>query len=84
MSEARTEENFKFSLNPDLRQYPDAKADIKALATDALKAEYLNQTDKQIFLEGVICDAGWDLSLTDRPTQWERVIGWLEEEMPDG
>ena len=78
-----TAENFKFNLNPDLRQYPDFKAVIKSLATPTLKAEYANQTDKQIFLEGVICDAGWDLNLTDRPAQWERVIGWLEVEMAD-
>lgn len=84
MSEASTGWNFTYARNPSLAQNPTAKDEIKALATDALKAEYLNQTDKQIFLEGVICDAGWDLSLTDRPTQWERVIGWLEEEMPDG
>lgn len=79
-----TAENFKFSLNPDLRKSPNAMTDIKALATPTLKEEYANQTDKQIFLEGVICDAGWDLNLTDRPAQWERVIGWLEEEMSDG
>lgn len=78
-----TAENFKFRLEPNLRKSPSAMTDIKALATDALRAEYLNQTDKQIFLEGVICDAGWDLSLTDRPAQWKRVIGWLEEEMSD-
>jgi hypothetical protein len=55
--------------------------DIKALATDALRAEYLNQTDKQIFLESEIVAAGWDLSLTDRPDQWDRVIGWLEDKL---
>jgi len=81
MTEVSTAENFKFRLDPDLRKNPNAMTDIKDLATDALRAEYLNQTDKQIFLEGVICDAGWDLNLTDRPAQWERVIGWLEEEM---
>ena len=72
-----------FARNPNLTQSPTAKTEIKALATLSLKTEYASQTDKQIFLEGVICDAGWDLSLTDRPAQWERVIGWLEEEMSD-
>ena len=84
MSEDNTAENFTFKRNPNLTYSPTAKTEIKALATLSLKTEYASQTDKQIFLEGVICDAGWDLSLTDRPAQWERVIGWLEEEMADG
>ena len=79
-----TADNFKFRLNPDLRQNPNAMTEIKALATSTLKAEYASRTDKQLFLEGVICDADWDLSLSDRPAQWKRVIGWLEEEMADG
>jgi len=78
-----TTENFKFRLDPNLRKSPNAMTDIKALATPALQTEYASRTDKQLFLEGVICDAGWDLNLTDRPAQWERVIGWLEEEMSD-
>ena len=83
MSEVSTGWNFTFARMPNLTQSPTAKDEIKALATPSLKTEYASQTDKQIFLEGVICDAGWDLSLTDRPAQWERVIGWLEEEMSD-
>ena len=83
MSDVSTGCNFTFARNPNLTQNPTAKTEIKALVTPSLKIEYANQTDKQTFLEGVICDAGWDLSLTDRPAQWDRVIGWLEEEMSD-
>lgn len=74
---------MKFARMPDCRISPDAKIEIKALATPAIKAQYHTEADKQIFLEEVICGAGWDLSLTDRPAQWERVIGWLEEEIAE-
>ena len=70
-----------FLRMPNLTLNPTAKDEIQALATPALKAAYDKEADKQIFLEGVICDAGWDLSLTDRPQQWERVIGWLENKL---
>jgi len=31
-----------------------------------------------IYLEGVIDAGGFDISLTDRPAQWDRCIEWLE------
>ena len=73
--------NMTFARMPDLRQSPTAKDEIEALATPALKAAYDKETDKQIFLGGEIVAAGWDLSLTDRPDQWDRVIGWLEDKL---
>lgn len=73
--------SMTFARMPDLRQSPTAKDEIEALATPALKAAYDKETDKQIFLESEIVAAGWDLSLTDRPDQWDRVIGWLEDKL---
>ncbi len=70
-----------FARMPDLRQSPTAKDEIEALATPALKAAYDKETVKQICLGGEIVAAGWDLSLTDRPDQWDRVIGWLEDKL---
>jgi len=70
-----------FARMPNLTQNPTAKEEIEALATPALKAAYDKETDKQIFLESEIVAAGWDLSLTDRPDQWDRVIGWLEDKL---
>jgi len=52
---------------------------IQALATQSVKAQYNAETDKAIYLEGVIDAGGFDISLTDRPTQWDRCIEWLEE-----
>jgi len=79
---------MKFTRMPDCRISPDAKKEIKALATPALKEEYATVSDalyetKHMFLESVIRGAGWDLNSADRPDQWKRVIGWLKEEMPD-
>ena len=54
------------------------KAAIEALATDKVKVQYALEADKDIYLEQVIDDAGYDISLTDRPTQWNRCIEWLE------
>ena len=50
------------------------KAAIEALATDKVKVQYALEADKDIYLEQVIDDAGYDISLTDRPTQWNRCI----------
>jgi len=55
------------------------KAAIQALATQPVKAQYSLETDKAIYLESVIDAGGFDISLTDRPMQWERCIDWLEE-----
>jgi hypothetical protein len=55
------------------------KAAIQALATQPVKAQYSLETDKAIYLESVIDAGGFDISLTDRPMQWERCIEWLEE-----
>ena len=44
-----------------------------------IKAEYATESDKVIYLEGVIDDGGFDISLTNRPDQWDRCIEWLEE-----
>tara|TARA_R110001599_G_scaffold167183_1_gene357062 strand:- start:1102 stop:1287 length:186 start_codon:yes stop_codon:yes gene_type:complete len=55
------------------------KASIKALATQSVKDQYVLEADKDIYLEGVIDAGGFDISLTDRPDQWDRCIGWLEE-----
>tara|TARA_R110000824_G_scaffold152695_3_gene323999 strand:+ start:1682 stop:1900 length:219 start_codon:yes stop_codon:yes gene_type:complete len=55
------------------------KKAIQALATQKVKAEYATESDKVIYLEGVIDDGGFDISLTNRPDQWDRCIEWLEE-----
>jgi len=55
------------------------KAAIQALATQPVKAQYSLETDKAIYLESVIDAGGFDISLTDRPMQWERCIEWFEE-----
>jgi hypothetical protein len=55
---------------------------IEALATPEVMARYAIETDQQLYLEGVIVDAGFDISLTDRPRQWERTIEVLERAMP--
>lgn len=55
------------------------KADIQDLATQSVKAQYRVETDKAIYLESVIDAGGFDISLTDRPMQWDRCIDWLEE-----
>ena len=55
------------------------KAAILALATQKVKDQYAVEADKAIYLEGVIDAAGFDISLTDRPDQWDRCIEWLED-----
>tara|TARA_R110002074_G_scaffold177796_1_gene341351 strand:+ start:646 stop:1104 length:459 start_codon:yes stop_codon:yes gene_type:complete len=55
------------------------KAAIQALATQSVKDQYAVEADQLIYLEGVIEAGGFCLSLTDRPTQWERCTEWLEE-----
>jgi hypothetical protein len=54
------------------------KANIQALATQSVKDQYALEADKDIYLESVIDDGGFDISLTDRPNQWDRCIEWLE------
>jgi len=55
------------------------KAAIQALATQKVKDQYNVESDKVIYLEDVIDAGGFDISLTDRPVQWDRCIEWLEE-----
>lgn len=55
------------------------KASIQALATQNVKAQYAIEADKVIYLADVIDEGGFDISLTDRPDQWDRCIEWLEE-----
>lgn len=54
------------------------KKAIQELATDDVKAQYVLEADKCVYLEQVIDDAGFDISLTDRPDQWDRCVEWLE------
>ena len=55
------------------------KAAIQALATQSVKDQYARETDTALYLERVIDAGGFDISLTDRPAQWDRVIEWLED-----
>ena len=55
---------------------------IEALATPEVMARYATEIDRQLYLENVILDAGYDISLTDNPRQWERAINCLEMAMP--
>jgi hypothetical protein len=56
------------------------KSEIEKLATKSLADQYAQiGADKMIFLEGEILAAGFDISLTDLPRQWERVIDWLSD-----
>ena len=76
--------NMTFARIPNLTNNPTAKDEIEALATPALKAAwdaYDDEVDKDTLLEAKIVAAGWDLSVTDRPDQWDRVIGWLEDKL---
>ena len=59
------------------------KAAIQALATQNVKAQYAIEADKAIYLADVIDDGGFDISLTDRPDQWDRCVGWLEDAVDD-
>ena len=54
------------------------KKAIQALATQSVKDQYALEADKVIYLEHVIDAGGFDISLTDRPNQWDRCIEWLE------
>ena len=49
-----------------------------ALCTQSVKNQYALEADKAIYLEGVIDDGGFEISLTDNPQQWDRCIEWLE------
>ncbi len=55
------------------------KKAIQALATQKVKDQYAVEADKVIYLADVIDAGGFDISLTDRPVQWDRCIEWLEE-----
>ena len=55
------------------------KKEIQALATQSVKDQYALEVDKVIYLEGVIDDGGFEISLTDNWQQWDRCIEWLEE-----
>ncbi len=55
------------------------KKAIQALATQKIKDQYAVESDKVIYLADVIDAGGFDISLTDRPVQWDRCIEWLEE-----
>ena len=57
------------------------KKAIQALATQSVKNKYALEADKAIYLESVIDDGGFDISLTDRPNEWDRCIEWLERRM---
>ena len=55
------------------------KAAIQALATKEVKDQYARETDKVIYLETVIDDGGFYISLTDNWQKWDRCIEWLED-----
>ena len=57
---------------------------IEALATDKVANQYDLEKDKDLYLEHVIVAAGFDISLTDRPKQWDRCIEWLENALDSG
>tara|TARA_B110000858_G_scaffold135233_1_gene153802 strand:- start:37 stop:222 length:186 start_codon:yes stop_codon:yes gene_type:complete len=54
------------------------KKAIQALATQKVKDQYAVESDKVIYLGDVIDAGGFDISLADRPVQWDRCIEWLE------
>lgn len=54
------------------------KKAIQALATQSVKDQYAIEVDKVIYLEGVIDNGGFEISLTDNWQQWDRCIEWLE------
>jgi hypothetical protein len=55
------------------------KKAIQALATQSVKDQYAIEADKVIYLEGVIDNGGFEISLTDNWQQWDRCIEWLED-----
>ena len=55
------------------------KKAIQALATQSVKDQYAIEADKVIYLESVIDNGGFEISLTDNWQQWDRCIEWLEE-----
>ena len=55
------------------------KKAIQALATQSVKDQYALEADKVIYLEGVIDNGGFEISLTDNWQQWDRCIERLEE-----
>lgn len=56
-----------------------SKEQIQAIASQDMKARALDQIDLDIWLAGEIDSAGFDISLTHRPDQWERAVDWLAE-----
>lgn len=56
-----------------------SKKQIQAIASQDMKAKALNQPDLDIWLADEIDSAGFDISLTDRPAQWEKAVDWLAE-----
>ena len=57
------------------------KEAIQALATESVKAQYTLETDKVIYLETVIYDGGFDISLTNNWQEWDRCIEWIEDKI---
>ncbi len=57
------------------------KQNIQSLATQAVKDQYAVEIDKVIYLEQVIDNGGFYISLTDDWQQWDQCIEWLEEVM---
>ncbi len=55
------------------------KEAIQSIATPAIAAKWLSEVDKDLYLEGVIDAAGFDISLTNRPAQWQRTVDWLAD-----
>ena len=57
------------------------KEAIQALATESVKAQYTLETDKVIYLETVIYNGGFDISLTNNWQEWDRCIEWIEDKI---
>ena len=57
------------------------KEAIQALATESVKAQYALETDKVIYLETVIYDGGFEISLTNNWQEWDRCIEWIEDKI---
>ena len=55
------------------------KEAIQALATPEVKTQYRLKSDKVIYLEEVIDNGGFYISLTDNWQQWDCCIEWLED-----
>ena len=55
------------------------KQGIQSLATPKVKVQYAVEIDKVIYLEEVIDNGGFYISLTDNWQEWDQCIEWLEE-----